>query len=168
MGMKIRTSEDVRTSKKDEVWFYLLWFYFIYRPRSSKLDLPLRAHRLWGWLLKSSWWAHSHGRAQTFADWVWQSSYIGELWHCIGTWVGLGEFNFQTWFGSQGIDGGIRDRILNDHESSALKLAVTMGWMDSEAMCTQWCADCIVKKRDSSVYNLLCLYKRYILLKTWK
>ena len=25
MGMKIRTSEDVRTSKKDEVWFYLLF-----------------------------------------------------------------------------------------------------------------------------------------------
>ena len=30
---------------------------------------------------ESSWWARFHGRAKTYADWVWYSSKIGELWH---------------------------------------------------------------------------------------
>ena len=39
MGIKGRTSEDVRTSKKDEVWFFCCLQ--CYQPRSRKLELPL-------------------------------------------------------------------------------------------------------------------------------
>ena len=36
-----------------------------------------------GVLLESSWWVHFHGRAKTYADWVWDLSKIGEL--CVET-----------------------------------------------------------------------------------
>ena len=29
---------------------------------------------------ESSWWAHFHGTAKTYAYWVWHSLHIGELW----------------------------------------------------------------------------------------
>ena len=35
---------------------------------------------------ESSWWALFHGRAKTYADWVWHSSKIGELWALFFPW----------------------------------------------------------------------------------
>ena len=39
-----------------------------------------RIHICCGYKLSLPWWGHSHGPAKTFADWVWYSLWIGELW----------------------------------------------------------------------------------------